>query len=43
MLGLHPDYPNPKLRPSKVNDLDRNRNHTSTVNTDHENSERHVS
>lgn len=24
MLGLHPDYPNPKWKPAKVNDLDRN-------------------
>ena len=24
MRGLHPDYPNPKWKPSKANDLDQN-------------------
>ena len=24
MIGLHPDYPNPKWKPNKANDLDRN-------------------
>jgi hypothetical protein len=24
MIGLHPDHPNPKWKPNKANDLDRN-------------------
>jgi hypothetical protein len=24
MIGLHPDYPNPKWKPNEANDLDRN-------------------